>query len=379
MNHIAFILPGIDRVGGAERQVLLLAKGMRRRGWQVSVVALSGAGGAQASELMDYGIQFVSLRMRKGLADPRGWLRFHHWLKRERPGVVHAHLPHAAWFARWSRLAAPMCILVDTVHSTCTGTLGRKLGYRWSNWLPDRVTAVSQAVAEAYLQARMATAEKLITIPNGVDVNEWRPDGAARAIVRTEIECGSGEFLWLAAGRLDPVKGYATLLAAMAMLPQTARLAIAGAGPLLNDLRRRADALGVVDRVRFLGFEPDVRRWMHAADGFVLSSLWEGLPMALLEAAACALPAVATDIPGTREAVADGQTGLLCAPGNVPALQDAMTRMMQMTLHERRAMGSRARDRVVASFSLERALDRWEALYAETLKQNPVAKRWSSA
>jgi hypothetical protein len=56
-----------------------------------------------------------------------------------------------------------------------------------------------------------------------------------------------------------------------------------------------------------------------------------------------------------------------------------MTRMMQMTLHERRAMGSRARDRVVASFSLERALDRWEALYAETLKQNPVAKRWSSA
>ncbi|HMD76301.1 MAG TPA: glycosyltransferase, partial [Terracidiphilus sp.] len=106
MNHVALVIPGLDRIGGAERQVILLAKGLRRRGWRVSVVALSGAGGDVAAELIASGAVFLSLGMRKGLADPRGWIRFNGWLRRESPDVVHAHLPHAAWLARWSRLAA---------------------------------------------------------------------------------------------------------------------------------------------------------------------------------------------------------------------------------------------------------------------------------
>ena len=132
MSHVALIIPGLDRIGGAERQVILLAKGLRRRGWKVSVVALSGSGGDAAAELTAAGVEFVGLRMRKGLADPRGWFRFHRWIRRYSPDVVHAHLPHAAWFARWSRLAAPVRVVVDTVHSYSTGGIGRKLGYRWS-------------------------------------------------------------------------------------------------------------------------------------------------------------------------------------------------------------------------------------------------------
>ncbi len=79
--------------------------------------------------------------------------------------------------------------------------------------------------------------------------------------------------------------------------------------------------------------------WMQAADGFVLCSHWEGLPMALLEAAACALPAVATDVPGTREAVVHRQTGLLAAAGNEQALQEAMSQIMSMPPEQLRAMG----------------------------------------
>src|ERR1039457_6750832 len=138
MNHIALLIPGLDRIGGAEQQLILLAKGLRRRGWKVSVVALSGTGGDAAAELIAAGIAFLSLGMRKGLADPRGSMRFHHWLKQQAPDVIHAHLPHAAWLARWSRLAAPIPVLVDTLHSSSTGTLARCLCYRWSNWLPDR-------------------------------------------------------------------------------------------------------------------------------------------------------------------------------------------------------------------------------------------------
>lgn len=368
------IIPGLDRIGGAERQLFLLAKGLRQRGWQVSVVALSGIGGNAAAELTTHGVSFLSLGMRKGLADPRGWMRFHRWLLREHPDVVHSHLPHATWLARWSRVAAPVRVMIDTLHSSSTGTLGRKLGYRWSNWLPDKVTAVSRAVAETHLSAAMVGEGKITVLPNGVDVEEWRPD----ALVRATVRCGLGleqEFLWFAAGRLEPVKDYPTLLRAMVEVPEQSRLVIAGAGPFESELLRLSKELGLESRVKFLGFQPDVRRWMQAADGFVLSSRLEGLPMSLLEAAARAVPAVATDVPGTREAILDGQTGWLVSAGSVHALRDAMSLMMQTPLQERKAMGERARQHVLNRFSLEAVLGRWEDLYADLLRRNSKPRR----
>jgi len=378
VNHVALVIPGLDRIGGAERQLILLAKGLRGRGWRVTVVALSGTGCDAAASLIDEGIAFLTLRMRKGLADPRGWARFNHWLRREKPDVVHAHLPHAAWLSRWSRLAAPVRVLVDTLHSSSTGTIGRRLGYRWSGWLADRVTAVSCAVADAHRSAAMVSDEKLTVLPNGVDVKVWQPDAAVRKAVRRELSLDD-EFLWFAAGRLEPVKDYPTLLGAMVQTPDSARLVIAGSGPMEDELRRISAESGLERRVQFLGFQPDIRRWMQAADGFVLSSRWEGLPMGLLEAGACALPSVATDVPGTRNVIVDGQTGWLAPAGDTTALGAAMARMMQAPRDERKAMGEHARQRVVEHFSLGAVLDQWEALYEELLQQNPWAVRWAHA
>jgi glycosyltransferase involved in cell wall biosynthesis len=374
LNHIALVIPGLDRIGGAERQVILLAHGLRARGWRVTVVALSGTIGNAAAELAASGIAFLSLELRKGLADPRGWMRFHRWLKQEQPDVVHAHLPHAAWMARWSRLAAPVRVVIDTLHSSFTGTLGRRIGYRVSDWLPDQVTAVSHAVADAHRLAGMA--DIIEVIPNGVDVAAWLPSAATRATLRRELAL-EHEFLWIAAGRLEPVKDYPTLLRAMAELPLSARLVIAGGGPLEPQLRQLSTDLGIDSRVRFLGFEPNILRWMQAADGFVLSSRWEGLPMALLEAAACALPAVATDVPGTREVIVDGNTGLLASPGNALSLAEAMTRVMSASVEERDAMSIRARQCVIDRFSLECALNRWEALYTDLLQRNRRPARFA--
>lgn len=375
MNHVALLIPGLDRIGGAERQTLLLANGLRRRGWQVSVVALSGSGSKAAAELIAADVTFLSLHMRKGLADLRGWMRFNRWLRRERPDVVHAHLPHAAWLARWSRIAAPVRVLVDTLHSSSTGPLGRRFGYRFSNRLPDRVTAVSAAVAQAHLQARMVTAARLAVLPNGVDLETWKPHAEVRSAFRRVLGL-QGKFLWFAAGRLDPVKDYGTLLQAMVDVPEAARLVIAGSGPMENELRRLSDELGLEDRVQFLGFEPNVLRWMRVANGFVLASRWEGLPMVVLEAAACGVPVVATDVPGTHEVVVDGVTGLLAAEGSATALAKAMTRMMEMPGEERRDLGERARQFVQERYSLDAALDRWEALYVELLGRNPKRRRW---
>ncbi|MGA2850549.1 MAG: glycosyltransferase [Terracidiphilus sp.] len=368
MNHIAFVIPGLDRIGGAERQVILLAKGLEKRGWRVSVVALSGTGGDAAADLTAVGITFLTLQMRKGLADARGWIRFHHWLRQQAPDVVHAHLPHAAWLARWSRLAAPVRVVIDTLHSSHTGTFGRGIGYRLSGWLPDEVTAVSHAVADSHMACKMA--QQITVLPNGVDTDAWQPDSAVRASLRRDLSLHD-KFLWFAAGRLDPVKDYPTLLSAMAQLQPAAHLVIAGGGPCERELRQQSAVLGLESRIRFLGFESDLRRWMQAADGFVLSSRWEGLPMALLEAAACELPTVATDVPGTREVVVAGHTGWLAPPGQPAVLAEGMESVMRTSVDARKTMGRHARQQVLERFSLEAVLDRWEALYRQLLLHRP--------
>lgn len=366
MNHAVQAIPGINRIGGAEQQVILIARGLARRGWRSTVVALSGDGGEAARELRAEGVEFLSLGMRKGLADPRGWLRMRRWLLENKPDVLHAHLPHAAWFARLVRLLAPVRVVVDTVHSASTGSAIRRNLYRLSSWLTDCVSAVSRPVEQACVSAHMVPGRQIVVVPNGVDTDAWRPEPEAAGCLRAELGVGD-DFLWVAAGRLEPVKDYATLLEAVAGLPQRARLILAGAGSLETDLRSFSSSLGIDSRVQFLGFTRDVRRWMKAADACVLASRWEGLPICLLEAGACALPSVATDVAGSNEVVVDGVTGFLARPGNVDSLRRAMLRLMHMTPANRRAMGRNARQRIEERYGMESVLDRWEQLYADLL------------
>ena len=377
MNHVALVMPTLDRLAGAERQVLLLVEGLARRGWRVTVVALAGSGGHPTRDLVAAGAAFLSLEMRKGLADPRGWTRLRRWIRHESPDIIHAHLPHAAWMARWMRLFAPTRVVIDSVHTSAIGTLGRRLGYRCSNWLPDRVSAVSEGVADAYRAARMVSPRRLVLLSNGVDTRHWHPEPSVRDQLRRQLGLAD-EFLWFAAGRLEPVKDYPALLPAMTEVPRKARLVIAGAGPDEDRLRRMAIEHAVETRVRFLGFQPDVLPWMQAADAFVLSSRWEGLPMSLLEAGACGLPAVVTDVPGSREIIEHGRNGFLASAGDIPGLAAAMTRMMRLPPGERATMGTDARRRVLAQFSLDAVLDRWEGLYRELLESHLRPARWAT-
>jgi glycosyltransferase involved in cell wall biosynthesis len=379
-RRTALVIPSLDRIGAAERQVILLACGLSRRGWQVTVVALSGHAEAAAHELRAAGAAFLSLGMRKGIADPRGWIRFIRWLRRNKPDVVHAHLAHAAWLARCCRLFAPIPILIDTMHSTATGTPWARLGYRFSRRLPDRVTAVSESVAESHLAAGAVRRKNLTVLHNGIDLEDWRPNYRMRSTLRRGMGIDD-QFLWVAVGRLEMVKDYPTLLKAMAALPRSSRLVIAGAGPLRENLTWLASSLGLAGRVRFLGFEPNIKRWLQAADGFVLASRWEDLPMALLEAAACELPAVGADVPGIREVIEDGETGMLAPAMDAAALACAMTAIMQATPEERRAMGARARQSIAEQFSLASALDGWEELYDDLLlkKFRAVSSRHRTA
>lgn len=377
MMHVAYLIPTIDRIGGAERQVILLATGMAQRGWRVSIIALSGSGGNALEELATQGISYLSLEMRKGLVDPRGWIKLHRWLASHKPDLVHAHLPHAALLARWSRLGTPLRVLVDAIHSPATGGLFRRAGYRMSSRLTNLVISVSASAAAPWLRAGMVRHSDLAIIPNGIDVGYWKRDDRIREKARRRSEF-TDEFVWLAVGRLDPVKDHATLLRAFVGLPARAHLVLAGTGPLEPMLRRLARELNIASRVTFLGFEDDVLTWMQQADGFVLNSRWEGLPIALLEACACELPAVITNTSGARE-VLPGSPVKPVPVGDPDALATAMNAVMSLPDAERRAVGICERGRVMESFNLGGILNRYEALYGRALAANPHPSRWKSS
>lgn len=365
MKRIAMLIPTLDQIGGAERQVLLLAKELAARSWQVTAIALSGTGNTVAAELAASEIAYISLGMRKAWIDPRGWLRYLAWERANRPDVVHAHLPHATWFARSVRLLAPVRVMVDTIHTSHTGRRNRQLCYRLSAWLSSCVTCVSAAVAEAVLASGVASGKNLTILPNGIPMP---PSLIAPA--------HPGRFEWIAVGRLAPVKDYPTLLLAFAALPGEPHLKILGTGTEEQSLRRMAAELQVGDRVHFAGFQRDVQPHLAAADAFVLTSLWEGLPVSVLEASAAGLPVVATEGAGTREAMLPGETGLLVPVGDISALAKTMATVMAMPPRERQAMGTRGRQFVEQHFSLPAVADRWETLYSDLLETHPRRSRW---
>jgi glycosyltransferase involved in cell wall biosynthesis len=368
MNRIAMLIPTLDQIGGAERQVLLLAKELSQRGWQITVIALSGNGEVVAQELEEAGVSFLSLRMRKAWVDPRGWLLYFAWAARNRPEVLHSHLPHATFFARCSRFLLPARVLIDTIHTSSTGGAVRKLGYRLSHWLSTHVTCVSESVAAAVTNSKLAPRENLSILPNGIFVPNFTQSRNHRA-------GQSGSFRWIAVGRLAPVKDYPTLLRAFAVLPGQPTLEILGSGPEEQNLRRLASELKIQPRVHFAGFQSEVNAFLANAHAFVLSSLWEGLPISVLEAAAARLPVVATDARGVRETVQSGKTGFIVPVGDILALTHAMARVMSMSPGQRQALGDRGRTLVESRYSLSTVIVRWEDLYSSLLLAHPRPSR----
>lgn len=143
---------------------------------------------------------------------------------------------------------------------------------------------------------------------------------------------------------------------------------VVGEGTLFDAIVAERDEMGFDDAVvRFLGSRADVPDLMAAADAYLMSSEWEGLPLVLLEASAAGLPIVATRVGGNDEIVADGQTGYLVPSQDPGALADAMTRLERLAPDERRAMGAASVRGVTSRYEIEHVADRWIELYLELL------------
>jgi glycosyltransferase involved in cell wall biosynthesis len=149
-------------------------------------------------------------------------------------------------------------------------------------------------------------------------------------------------------------------------------LLLVGEGPLQPSTEALAEELGLSGAVRFLGVRDDVPELMRAADAYVMSSAWEGMPVVLLEAGAAGLPIVATSVGGIPEVVRDQESGFLVPSGDAARLGEAMLRLSALPEVERRSMGIRGMEHVRVHYGLGRMVERWEELYSEVLRRKGI-------
>lgn len=259
---------------------------------------------------------------------------------------------------------------VATVHGKnyYTEKWRRKVAYRFVA-KQSKMVAVSKDIKNFLLDQVHIDEAKVITIHNGIDVDQYLPRHEGRERTRRELGVDENRPVIGTIGNLYSVKGHRYLLKAALTVteqyPDTVFL-FAGRGQMLDELQSQARALGIYNNVRFLGFREDVADLLDGFDIFVLPSLSEGLPLSILEAMAANKPVVATNVGGIPEVVVDGETGLLVPPMDSAALANAMLTLLNDP-GIARTFVEKGAERVTARFSVQAMVTEYERLYEKAL------------
>jgi glycosyltransferase involved in cell wall biosynthesis len=346
-------------VGGQERVALDLAIGQRARGHRVAVISIAPApDGAMAEEFRAAGIEVGRVAKRNGV-DPTLVPRLTLAFRRLGAQVIHTHNPQPLIYgAPAARLAGARAI--HTKHGKNPMTRGQLALRRMAARLVTAFVAVSEATAEQARVARDVSPGKLHVITNGIRLERYAPDPAARAAVRAELGLGDA---WVigTVGRVDDNKNHVMLIRAFAALPGNPRLVIVGDGPARATVEAEIAKLDLGARVILTGRRMDVPRLVHAFDTFALSSILEGLPLVIPEAMAAGLPVVATAVGGLPDVIDEGHTGLL-VPVDERALAQALGRLSADRELAKR-LGAQARVVALDRYGFEGMVDKYLALY----------------
>lgn len=283
--------------------------------------------------------------------------------------IVHSHTPRATI---WAALATRGCRL--TRHLATRHSLYRLCEPRWgplymlldrlSLYLPDQVVAVSQSMRLRIVAQPFSRVQHVTAIQNAIDCDEYyAPD--QRSSCRRELGYLPDEIVLGYTGRIESGKRLGTLLRAFASILQcwpNVRLLVVGEGPRRRELSDLAAHLRIAHAVEWTGFRTDIARLLAAMDIYVQPSINEGLPLSILEAMAAQKPVVAVDIPGVREIIRNGQTGILVARSSPALLQTALTDLICQPGRQA-LIGEDARKHVCAKFALESMTTAYEHVY----------------
>ena len=364
---ILFLTRSLDR-GGAERQLVLLAKGLAGRGHAVSVAVFFG-GGVYEAELARAGVRVINIG-KQGRWDVLPFLnRLVRLLRKERPAVLHSYLGVPNILAAALKPLLPGTRIIWGVRasnvdlsrydwlSRLAYTLERRLARFADCIIANSNAGKCHAVANGFPEGKM------VVIPNGIDTEYFRFDPEGRRQVRLAWGVGEDEILVGLAARLDPMKDHPVFLEAASRIARErrdVRFVCVGGGPAdyAEALKQHAAALGLTNQLIWVGARDDMPAVYSALDIASSSSYGEGFSNTIAEAMACGVPCVVTDVGDSALIV--GDAGSVVPPGDYNALAAAIGRLIDRPHEERLVLGEVCRARVVSEFGIDRLIQRTE-------------------
>lgn len=350
--RILYVITGLG-LGGAEKVVCDLADQMNILGNQVKIAYLTGGALVKPNSSE---IEIIALSLNSASDFLKSSKKYKNLIRKFKPDIVHAHMVHANIFARINRIGCQIPKLICTAHNSNEGGKNRMLAYRYTNFLSDINTNVSQEASESLIKKGAFDSKNLITVYNGIDLKKFDSIYISKA---------SDEITFLSVGRFNEQKDYPNLFKAIQILrnktTEKVKFYIAGDGDLREQLEQLIIDLDISDYVVLLGKRSDIPHLLNKANYFVLSSKHEGLPTVVIEAMACGTFVIATDCGGSSEIL--GDTGILVPTENSEALANAMSEALTYSKEDIRLNGLKARKRVEELFSLEGSVEKWLSLY----------------
>jgi len=364
-TKIALCITDLD-VGGAEQALVALATRLDRTRFRPTVYSLGSE--PQRTEascvppLLAAGVEVCCLGACRWSDFPAAVRALKRHFLRSPPDLVQTFLFHANVVGRIAARRAG-------IRNVVCGIRVAERQSRWHLWV-DRLTrrwvhryvCVSQSVAQFSVMEGGLPAERLVVIPNGVDLERY-PAATAADLSAEGVPPGSRIVTFV--GRLEPQKGVAWLLQSSAewlsRVP-ACRLVLVGHGPDRSDLERIAADRGIADRVHFLGWRRDIPEILAVSDLLVLPSRWEGMPNVVLQAMASRLPVVATDVEGVRELLGENAADQTVPYGATSELVDKLLRILSDRDFASR-LGQENRRRCEQRYSISRMVAAYQDLW----------------
>lgn len=362
--NILHVIATLD-IGGAEKQLVELVKRTDKKKFNPVVCCLT-RGGALEEELKKTKIEYLVLG-KKFKLDFSATFKLIPILKQKNIHILHTWMFTSNFFGRIAGLFAhtPIMIASERGFDRWKNRFHLLIDWAFSHFT-DKIICVSEGVKNFYNKQGGVPLYKLITIYNGIDTNSPLVNEYKKKTLNLEKD----SIVITNIGHLISYKGLKYLLHATSEIIKNfpkARLLIAGEGPQKNELEKLAKKLNISDYVIFLGLRRDIKEILSITDIFVLPSLVEGLPNAIMEAMFGGKPVVATNIPGNDELVVNGETGVLVPAKNINSLASAIINLLKNP-QKAKDMGLKGREKVETLFPIDKTIKKTEELYESLIK-----------
>lgn len=355
---VLHILPSLS-LGGAERLVLDLLSNFSADIFSTQLLLFKDKGFFY-QEAIDKKIEVVTLS-KKSKFDPINFIKIYLAIKKFSPDIVHTHLGADVYGGLAAKLAGVKNI-VSTEHNVlANNTSCYNFIKKIISKLFSRIIAVSSTIKEELSTKFNLSADKVILLRNGVDVDKFK------AYKKNKI---SDKIIFGSIGRLSPQKNYSLLINAVAQIKgDNFKFKIAGVGPLESELKQQIQTLGLLDKVELVGPITDVGNFLSQLDFFVLPSKWEGLGLVLLEAGLLGLPVLASSTGGILDIILDHETGILFKNNNCVDLVEKINYFLDpKNQSELKLLGVALSNLVSREFSIKNIANKYEALYLALVK-----------